>query len=319
MEFLERLKSIARPLRDFEAAFLGPRRSREKLLQYQRQRHSLEAGLIKIAARWPDLRSESVEAPIFILSAGWRSGSTMLQRLLMHAGRYLIWGEPYSHARIIDGVAAPITCFTEKWPHDAWFVGASPLEDLSRQWVANLYPPMESLLGAHVELFQQLFAEPARRLGARGWGLKDVRLTTDHALYLRWLFPHAKFIFLYRNPYAAYRSYRPYRRWYVSWPDRPIFTPWAFGKYWKAMTDDFMSGHAKVGGLLLKYEDLTGADPPLEALSQYVGFQVPRPAEIERIADSSTQLKKLGVPALERALLQAAVDPTAIRLGYRAD
>ena len=160
MEFLERLKSIARPLRDFEAAFLGPRRSREKLLQYQRQRHSLEAGLIKIAARWPDLRSESVEAPIFILSAGWRSGSTMLQRLLMHAGRYLIWGEPYSHARIIDGVAAPITCFTEKWPHDAWFVGASPLEDLSRQWVANLYPPMESLLGAHVELFRQLFAEP---------------------------------------------------------------------------------------------------------------------------------------------------------------
>ena len=318
MEFLELPKSIARRVRDIEAAFLGPRRSREKRAQYQQQ-HGLEWGLRRIAERWPQLQSESVEEPIFILSAGWRSGSTMLQRLLMAGGNYLIWGEPYSHAGIIDGIAAPIACFTDRWPHDAWFVEASSVEDLSRRWVANLYPPMDALLRAHVDLFQRLFGDPARLLGARGWGLKDARLTTGHAMYLKWLFPRAKFIFLYRNPFSAYRSYRPYRRWYVSWPEQPVFTPWAFGTYWKAMTDDFVSGYGKVDGLLLRYEDLTGPEPPLEALSRYVGFQVPPPAQIERIADSTPRNKGFGLPAIERALLQAAVAPTATRLGYRPD
>lgn len=312
-------QSLKASLRDFEAALRGPRRARAKLNQYRRREHRLEVGLTSIRARWPELRSDSIEEPIFILSAGWRSGSTMLQRLLMGAGQYIIWGEPYSHARMIDAIAEPIRCFTENWPHDAWFAGAASADDLSRRWVANLYPPIESLLRAHLDLFQRLFAEPAERLGARGWGIKDVRLTTDHAVYLRWLFPRAKFIFLYRNPYAAYRSYRPYRRWYVSWPDQPVFTPWAFGKYWKAMTDDFTSGYEKVGGMLVRYEDLISAKPPLEALSRHVGFHVPHPAEIDRIADTASPPRESRLPMFERALLRAAVDPTASRLGYRSD
>jgi hypothetical protein len=311
--------SVKASLRDFEAALRGPRRARAKLKQYRRRERHLQAGLAFIHARWPELRSDSIEEPIFILSAGWRSGSTMLQRLLMGAGQHIIWGEPYSHARMIDAIAEPIRCFTESWPHDAWFVGATSAEDLSRLWVANLYPPIDSLLRAHLDLFQRLFAEPAKSLGARGWGIKDVRLTTDHAMYLRWLFPRAKFIFLYRNPYAAYRSYRPYRRWYVSWPDRPVFTPWAFGKYWKAMTDDFTSGYEKVGGMLIRYEDLISSEPPIEALSRYVGFGVPPPAAIDRIADTASPPRESRLPRLERALLRAAVDPTAIRLGYRPD
>jgi hypothetical protein len=312
-------ESVKTVLRDLEAAFRGPRRARAKRKEYRLRAHRLETGLTAIRARWPELQSDSAEEPIFVLSAGWRSGSTMLQRLLMRAGRHIIWGEPYSHARMIDAVAEPIRCFTESWPHDAWFAGSVSADDLSRRWVANLYPPVESLLRSHLDLFQRLFVEPARHLGAPGWGIKDVRLTTDHALYLRWLFPRAKFVFLYRNPYAAYLSYRPYRRWYVSWPDQPVFTPWAFGKYWKTMTEDFLSGYEKVGGMLVKYEDLVGAHPPLEALSQYVGFQVPNPAEIERIADTASRPKSTRLPALERAILRAAVDPTAFRLGYRAD
>jgi hypothetical protein len=312
-------ESLKASVRDLEAAVRGPRRARAKLKQYRQRAHRVEEGLAAIASRWPDLHSESLEEPIFILSAGWRSGSTMLQRLLMSAGRHLIWGEPYSHARMIDALAEPIRCFTESWPHDAWFVGTTAAEELSRRWVANLYPPVEQLLRAHLDLFDRLFGDPARNLGASGWGIKDVRLTTDHALYLKWLFPRAKFIFLYRDPYAAYRSYRPYRRWYISWPDRPVFTPWAFGKYWKTMTEDFLSGYERVGGMLVKYEDLVGPHPPLEALSRYVGFSVPNPAEIERIADTASRPKSTRLPALERAILRAAVDPTAFRLGYRPD
>ena len=312
-------QSLKATLRDVDAALRGPRRARAKLKQYRRRERLLAVGLTSIHERWPELQSRSTEEPIFILSAGWRSGSTMLQRLLMAGGHHMIWGEPYSHARMIDAIAEPIRCFTENWPHDTWFASGASAEDLSRRWVANLYPPMESLLRGHLDLFQRLFAEPAQRLGARGWGIKDVRLTTDHAVYLRWLFPRARFIFLYRNPYAAYRSYRPYRRWYVSWPDRPVFTPWAFGKYWKAMTDDFTAGYGKVGGMLVRYEDLVSEHPPLDALSQYVGFHVPHPREIDRIADTASPPRESRVPALERALLRAAVDPTASRLGYRPE
>jgi hypothetical protein len=312
-------QTLKASLRDLEAAFRGPRRARAKLKQYRSRAHRLETGLAAISARWPALCSDSTDDPIFILSAGWRSGSTMLQRLLMARGQHIIWGEPFSHAQMIDAIAEPIRCFTETWPHDAWFADAASATELSRRWVANLYPPLENLLRSHLDLFQRLFADPARRLGAVGWGIKDVRLTTDHALYLRWLFPRARFIFLYRNPYAAYRSYRPYRRWYLRWPDQPVFTPWAFGKVWKALTDDFMSGHGKVNGMLVKYEDLVGPQPPLEALSQYVGFEVPHPRDIDRIADKTSPPRESRLPLLEAALLRAAVDPTASRLGYRPD
>ena len=35
--------------------------------------------------------------PIFVLAAGWRTGSTLLQRMIIEAGA-LVWGEPYSQA-----------------------------------------------------------------------------------------------------------------------------------------------------------------------------------------------------------------------------
>lgn len=43
-----------------------------------------------LVERWPDLREhDSSKSPIFVLAAGWRSGSTLLQRLLMPPA--LIW------------------------------------------------------------------------------------------------------------------------------------------------------------------------------------------------------------------------------------
>lgn len=40
------------------------------------------------------------ENPVFILSAGWRSGSTLLHRMIMADEKVMIWGEPYAHSNI---------------------------------------------------------------------------------------------------------------------------------------------------------------------------------------------------------------------------
>lgn len=52
-------------------------------------RPTIEDGLLAIRRRWPELFDrDDEEAPVFLLAAGWRSGSTMLQRML--TGRCLI-------------------------------------------------------------------------------------------------------------------------------------------------------------------------------------------------------------------------------------
>ncbi len=149
---------------------------------------SIEDGLLAIERRWPNLAGQDDEdSPVFILAAGWRSGSTLLQRLLSE--RCLIWGEPYGHAGLIPSLADPIRCFTDRWPEPHHFYRGHPPEALATTFIANLYPGVSDLRRAHRGFFERLFAEPARAAGHDRWGLKEVRLDADHALYLRWLFP----------------------------------------------------------------------------------------------------------------------------------
>ena len=39
--------------------------------------------------------SDLEKGPVFLFSAGWRSGSTLLQRLITHGGEVMMWGEPF--------------------------------------------------------------------------------------------------------------------------------------------------------------------------------------------------------------------------------
>src|SRR5262245_32576620 len=39
--------------------------------------------------------NEDGAAPIFLLSSGWRSGSTLVQRLINSDSSVLMWGEPF--------------------------------------------------------------------------------------------------------------------------------------------------------------------------------------------------------------------------------
>jgi hypothetical protein len=247
-------------VRDILYAFTGTREARDLRTSARSASHNFLTALANVTSKARNVPPPS-DAPLFILSAGWRSGSTFLQRLTVTSNR-LIWGEPYHFSEPVQRLQQQFTPFGDPdWPSSSWFAEAFPLDSLHQEWIANLYPRTEALVNAHRAFLDQLFAMPARELGYSEWGIKEVHWDTHTAAYLQWIYPNAKFIFLVRNPLDAWRSYRAAgRRWFWHWPNEPIMTPTAFGGLWARLANDFLLNHKCVNGILVRYEDLTTAN-----------------------------------------------------------
>lgn len=309
-------------LKSFVRATVGPRYSWDLGSQTRREAQDLPARL-RDALRWTsDEARTHEEQPVFVLSSGWRSGSTLLQRMIMESNRdILIWGEPFPHCNIHDGLVNQFRAFTSHWPPPPYFLSSMRLQDPSDAWVANLYPDVDDLLKAHRSFHHTLLAEPARRAGWKRWGLKEVRFTIDHAAYLRLLYPKCKIILLYRNPFDAYLSYS---HWDVTvfrtWPDRFVSTPYAFGRNWAELTRGFLEGHERVDALLIRYEALNDPET-IERLQSYLGWPVPLSSQMRRIREpdysrSARRPKRKSLRTAERAMLHLATRSVVRAAGY---
>lgn len=300
-----------------KTAFQGPAQARAQHRQSLKDYRGIESGLTALAALHTPPQDDPC-SPIFLLSAGWRSGSTLMQRLIMSDKRVLIWGEPYDECGPIQAMADTLKAFRPGWPPSEYFYDGTPPGQLTGSWVANLFPSPADLWRAHRHFFDTLFDAPARSAGATRWGVKEVRLGIEHARYLRWLYPNARFVLLYRNPLEAYRSYCRYgRSWYDTYPDKPMFTPTAFGLHWRRLIEGFLSGADTLGAMLVRYEDLIGPNPPLAALDDYLGIQTDHEVLTKKVGSSERKGEKVRVNALERLLLKRSVGPLTNRLGYR--
>jgi len=296
----------------------GTARARRMHRQLLDCHHGLKIGLQELLRRCPPPDVPGDDGPIFLFSAGWRSGSTLLQRLIISGTDTLIWGEPYDECGMIQRLAEGLKAFRSDWPPADYFYDGRPPGELTDQWIANLFPALEDLRASHRALVDRLFAEPARRAGARRWGLKEVRLTADHAAYLRWLYPKAKFLLLYRNPLNAYRSYCRYgRNWYDTFPDRPVFTPTAFGTHWRKLLEGYLADADALDALLVRYEDLSKDPATLDRIEGYLGTVIDRAPIGNKVGSSERGGKHAEVSGVERWLLRRAVQPLAGRLGYK--
>ena len=278
-------------------------------------RTSIALGIRSFCSRWPDIVSPSDEQPIFVLASGWRSGSTLLQRMLMPEA--FIWGEPYGHSVLIDSLSEPLRAFTEAWPEPHFFHRGESGASLNERSIANLYPNPRALLDAHLSFFDRLFIQPARATGANRWGLKEVRLSVDHAVYLKWLFPKAKFLFLHRNPWDAYRSYAGWAsagwQWFAKWPDSPL-TLAMFASHWRQLAASFRDDHRTVDGLLAPYEELVSGN--LDRIEEYLGFRLSRDALKAKPADGGPPpIQRIGEKELDE--LTREVEAVAATLGYK--
>lgn len=302
--------------RMIKTALQGPAQARAQHRQLTKGYAGVASGLDTLELLHPAPENDSV-SPIFLLSAGWRSGSTLMQRLIMSDKRVLIWGEPYDECGAIQAMADSLKAFRPGWPPADYYYDGTPPEQLTGSWVANLFPSPGALWQAHRQFHDALFDLPATQAGATRWGIKEVRLGIEHARYLRWLYPSARFVLLYRNPLEAYRSYCRYgRSWYDTFPDKPVFTPAAFGAHWRNLMESYIEGGKKIGGMLLRYEDLIGPNPPLDELDAYLGIQTNHAILAKKVGSSERGGEKVQINTLERWLLKRAVGPVAQTLGY---
>ncbi len=291
-------------------------------------RHPIVSGLDSVRTRFgfPSGMEASADSgsPVFVLAAGWRTGSTLLQRLLMSSGM-LVWGEPYDNSATIRSLAQMFAPFDASWPADGWIV-RSP-DDVADQWVANRYPPPVDFVAAHRAFLDRLFAEPAARAGLPRWGIKTVRLGGEHAAYLKALYPDARVVFLVRNPYDAFLSYRLLHDvrpssywWYYRWPDKAVSTASQFGLVWHDLTRSFYEMAPQLGALIVSFESLA-AGKALDALETFVGAPLDR-SILDRRVGSSREQRQAPTPEQswltteEQWELRDAVDPLARQLGY---
>lgn len=224
-----------------------------------------------------DHAEDEAEAPIFLLSTGWRAGSTLLQRILVTEPRLLLWGEPLGEMTMVSKITEMISHSISPRNLQLWKDQPDPSSsELSTSWVANLYPQSDDFRVALRGFFDRWLREPARERGFARWGLKEVRLGATEATLLHWLYPNAKFVIISRHPYDSYRSLAD-AEWdpvYYRYPDVCVDSAASFARHWNRLAVSWSELPSGFPSFHIKYEDLIRGKVDFRKLESWLGIEI---------------------------------------------
>jgi hypothetical protein len=260
--------------------------------------------MMEIARRWGQSIGVRDESPVFLFAAGWRSGEEELAKRLP----FSLAGEYAVAATVLVTLANQLLCVSSAWSEVS---EAAEAIEFERGGLATLNVPKTA--AAQARFLRELCANEVYPGGQRRWGLALTGLAADYALYLRILFPKAKFVFLHRNPLetlGAYLSAMPAR---ATMTERGIGFASGFADHWCRTVASFSLWHKDVGGIMIGYADAV-ADQA-QAIEEYLG---------EQLSPSDPREQAAGLPVLrqdEADLLIERTGDLASRCGYtlRAD
>lgn len=256
-----------------------------------------------------------LQGPVFLFSSGGRTGSTLVQRLLLSTRHVMMWGE---HGGKLLPALQELFRQIDAWNRDNF--GYDMLSEYRKNpdnsWVANMNPDRLFFMSGCRALLDQSLGAPARELGFERWGFKEIRYGDAEALNLQNLFPRASFVFLVRHPESCLRSIKS--------------TDW-YAKDFNACPGSFLAEWARLGkalsdvqcnlqrACLLRYEDII-AQPStaVERIAHTTG--IPANAFDLSVLDKVLRGSKLAPASLEEvdmaALQLPEVKQTAAQLGY---
>lgn len=229
-------------------------------------------------------------SPIFIFAASWRTGSTLLQRVLNASGEVFIWGEPAFLPQAIALYERMWTSF-EKGGHNRNEAFGKKIG----KWTPVVSPYPEMVTKAFRLFFGELYGKETMALGLKRWGFKEVRAgTVENIIFLKKIYPKAKFLFLVRNPYNTYKSMKG-KKFHGNFKDP--FEPICI---WSENVRQFFNNEeVQKYCLLARYEDIVKIskkeDAELKRISEHVQIPIRKKMykELAVKVDSSGSEKSL--------------------------
>ena len=226
--------------------------------------------------------ADDSESPIFLLATGWRTGSTLLQRILVTDHRLLLWGEPFGEMALISSLSESLTRLStfpdlkQHWAGDDLISSPETSALMAKSWIATLYTTGGDLRAALRSLFSVWLATPAVERGFSRWGFKDVRLGATEAVLLHWLYPNAKFVILSRHPFDCYRSLADsgWHHVYYRRPDIRVDSAASFARHWNRLAVSWSQLPAGFPSVHIRYEDLVQGKVDFRELESWLGVKV---------------------------------------------
>jgi hypothetical protein len=264
------------------------------------------------------MNQQETEEPIFLLSTGWRAGSTLLQRILVTDPALLLWGEPLGEMALLTRLTEMVSHSISEENLVEWKNQPSPTSStLATSWIANLYPCAESFRLGLRSLFDQWMGQPARKYGFKRWGFKEVRLAASDALLLHWLYPRAKFLVISRHPYACYQSLvdSGWKKVYGRYPDIPVDSATSFARHWNRIAVSWSQLPVNFPVRKITYEDMVTHHVDWRELENWLGITIH-----ENIALSSSvgrTAKRASLNWYERLIVSRVAAPGMRALGYQ--